>query len=82
MDHMKSLSTIERLLELNAWIDSDEHLRLRKHNRVPQKVIAKTVGVSQGCVSKWETKRTRPAGEQALAYHRALRAIADAEGRT
>lgn len=79
---MKSLSTIERILELNAWIDSGEHVGKRRRNRVPQKVMARTVGVSQGCVSKWENGRTRPAGEQALAYHRALRAIADAEGRS
>lgn len=70
---------MERLIELNAWLDSGYHVELRKRAGIPQGAIAKDVGVTQGCVSKWEAAHKRPTGSRAVAYHRTLRKIFDAK---
>ena len=73
------LTDIERVLELNGWIDSDEHVGLRTRARLTQEFIATATGVSKGCISRYESGLRRPAGRTALAYHRVLRRLADAE---
>lgn len=78
---MKSPTTVERLIELNAWLDSGFHVELRKRADIPQGAIANDVGVTQGCVSKWEAGTKRPTGPRAVAYHRTLRKILDAKER-
>lgn len=76
---MKRLSTTEALLELGKWIDSDRHVALRVNAGIPQRAIADDCRVTKGCVTRWEARQRRPTGRAALAYHRTLRILADAE---
>ena len=70
---------LERVLDLNRIMGSGEHVALRVRNRVPQAVLADTIGVSHGCISRYEALTRRPTGRVAVAYHKALRQLAEAE---
>ena len=76
---MKRLSTAERLLELSAWIDSGYHRELRERSPLSQGNVAEDCHVTQSAVARWESKERRPRGQAALAYHRTLSRLAEAE---
>lgn len=78
-ERMKRLTTIDALLELRSWMDSGRHVELRKGAGIPQRAIADDVGVTKGCVTRWERLQRHPSGRDALAYHRVLRRLAEAE---
>jgi DNA-binding transcriptional regulator YiaG len=78
----KRWTNLERVLDLNRLMDKGEHVALRVRNHVPQAVIADTIGVSHGCISRYEALSRRPTGRVAVAYHRALCAIAEAEAKS
>ena len=78
---MKRLTNTEALLELGSWMDSGRHVQLRKGAHIPTQAIADDVGVTKGCVTRWELLQRRPSGRAALAYHRVLSRLAQAEAR-
>lgn len=78
-EHMQRLTNIDSLLELRSWMDSGRHVQLRKTAGIPQRAIADDVGVTKGCVTRWERLQRRPSGRDALAYHRVLRRLAEVE---
>lgn len=76
---MKRLSTAERLLELSAWMDSGYHRELRERSPLSQGNIATDCHVTQSAVARWEANERRPRGQAALAYHKVLSQLAEAE---
>ena len=78
---MKHLTNTEALLELNSWMESGRHVDLRNWAHLPTRAIAEDVGVTKGCVTRWERMQRRPSGRTALAYHKVLRPLAEAEAR-
>ena len=78
---MKRVTTVEALIELYSWMDSDLHVKLRTRARIPQQAIADDTGVTKGCVTRWERGQRRPSGKTALAYYRTLRRLAEAEAK-
>ena len=57
---------------LNGW-----GKRLREVSGLSQGDLAAVVGVTPGCISRWEAGRRRPHGQPAKEYAKALRTLGE-----
>lgn len=79
---MKRLTTAERILQLCEWMSTDYHRELRERSPLSQSIVADECHVTQSAVARWEANERRPRGRAALAYHRVLARLAEAEARS
>lgn len=64
------------LVEGRTAARSGRGVRLREQSGLNKSDLARLVGVTPACVSRWEDGSRTPSGESAVAYARALRRIA------
>lgn len=76
---MKRPTDTERILELCLWMSTDYHRQLRERSPLSQQDIAHECEVTQSAVARWESNERRPRGRAAVAYHKVLSRLADAE---
>jgi DNA-binding transcriptional regulator YiaG len=68
---------IRLLIEAREAAGSGRAARLRRAAGLSQREVARAVGVTAGCITRWENGERRPTGPAALEYGRVLREIAE-----
>ena len=66
------------LAEARRLLRSGEARDIRVAAGLSQPEIARSIGVTPGAVSRWETGERRPVGEPAIAYAELLRSLREA----
>ena len=65
------------LIEAREAAASGRAARLRRAAGLSQREVARAVGVTPGCITRWELGERRPTGAVAAEYGRVLREIAE-----
>jgi len=68
---------ISLLMEAREAALSGRAARLRRAAGLSQREVARAVGVTAGCITRWENGERRPTGKVAVEYGRVLREIAE-----
>jgi len=66
------------LIEARRLLRSGEARKIRLAAGLSQTEISRSVGVSAGAVSRWESGSRRPVGEPAMAYAGLLKSLREA----
>ena len=74
MDRLEAMLTIRRLQ------DSGQARRIREQAGVSAALLARSIGVQEATVWRWETGRSRPREDAALRWLEALERMADEKG--
>jgi DNA-binding transcriptional regulator YiaG len=75
MDRMRAAELV-LISQTRADLASGAARQAREAVRISQREAAEALGVTQSAVSHWETGRSVPSGDLALAYGRLLRQLA------
>lgn len=71
------VTEITLLMEAREAAQSGRAARLRSAAGLSQREVARAVGVTAGCITRWESGERRPTGQMAVEYGRVLREIAE-----
>ena len=79
-DRRKSLTArdVIELTKARRLLRNGQAQRIRVDAGLSQIEIARSIGVSAGTVSRWESGDRRPVGDAALAYARVLLSLCEA----
>jgi transcriptional regulator with XRE-family HTH domain len=72
---MRDDSDLSLLIEAREAVASGRAVRLRQDAGLSQREVARAVGVTPGCITRWELGERRPTGAVAVRYGRVLREI-------